>query len=130
MLKGVLSPDDAKIAADMELDAVIVSNHGGRQLDGAPAPVECVPAIREAVGDRCEVICDGGIRRGSDIVKALALGADSAMIGRAYLYALGRCGETGVDWVLNYFVEGMTRTMRLNGVRSTADLNPELLERV
>ncbi|WP_419862858.1 alpha-hydroxy acid oxidase [Candidatus Poriferisodalis sp.] len=130
MLKGVLSPDDAKIAADMELDAVIVSNHGGRQLDGAPAPVECVPAIREAVGDRCEVICDGGIRRGSDIVKALALGADSAMIGRAYLYALGAAGETGVDWVLNYFVEGMTRTMRLNGVRSTADLTPDLLERV
>ena len=130
MLKGVLSPDDAKIAADMELDAVIVSNHGGRQLDGAPAPVECVPAIREAVGDRCEVICDGGIRRGSDIVKALALGADSAMIGRAYLYALGAAGETGVDWVLKYFVEGMTRTMRLNGVRSTADLTPDLLERV
>lgn len=130
MLKGVLSPDDAKTAADIGLDAVIVSNHGGRQLDGAPSPLDCVPAVREAVGDACEVICDGGIRRGSDIVKALALGADSAMIGRAYLYALGAAGETGVDWVLNYFVEGMTRTMRLCGVRSTADLTPDLLERV
>ncbi len=130
MLKGVLSPADAKIAADMELDAVIVSSHGGRQLDSAPAPLECVPAVRDAVGDRCEVICDGGIRRGSDIVKALALGADSAMIGRAYLYALGAAGETGVDWLLDYFVEGMTRTMRLVGVRSTAELAPDLLERV
>ena len=80
--------------------------------------------------DRCELICDGGIRRGSDIVKALALGADAAMIGRSYLYGLAAAGEAGVDWVLNYFVEGMIRTMRLSGVRSTADLTPDLLERV
>ena len=130
MLKGIQSPTDAAIAADVGIDAVIVSNHGGRQLDGAPAPVDLLPSVREAVGDRCEVICDGGIRRGSDICKALALGADSVMAGRAYFYALGAAGEAGVDWVLAHLLDGMIRTMRLAGVSSAADLTPDVLERV
>ena len=130
MLKGIQSPEDAAIAADVGIDAVIVSNHGGRQLDGAPAPVALLPSVREAVGDRCEVICDGGIRRGSDICKALALGADSVMAGRAYFYALGAAGEAGVDWVLAHLLDGMIRTMRLAGVSSVADLTPDVLERI
>lgn len=130
MLKGIQSSEDAALAADAGIDAVIVSNHGGRQLDGAPAPLDLLPSVREAVQDRCEVICDGGVRRGSDIAKALALGADSVMAGRAYFYALGAAGEAGVDWVLAHLHDGMVRTMRLAGLSSTADLTPDALEPV
>jgi L-lactate dehydrogenase (cytochrome) len=124
VLKGVQSVDDAVRAADLGADAIAVSNHGGRQLDGAPVPLELVAPVAAAVGERVQVICDGGIRRGSDIVKVVALGATAAMIGRAYLYALGAAGERGVDHVLDHLTDGTRRTMALIGCPTIADLSP------
>src|SRR5215207_2469149 len=97
ILKGIQSVADAVLAADHGVEAIALSNHGGRQLDSAPAPIELVAPVVDAVGDRLEVICDGGVRRGSDIVKAVALGAKACMAGRAYLYARGAAGERSVD---------------------------------
>ena len=127
MIKGVQTVDDAVIAADMGLDGVILSNHGGRQLDGAPAPIDLVAPVADAVKGRTAVICDGGIRRGSDIVKAVCLGADACMAGRAYFYALGAAGEQGVDWVLDFLEQGVRRTMVLSGVGSVAELDRDLV---
>jgi len=128
VLKGVQSAADAALAADAGVDAVALSNHGGRQLDGAPAPFSLVAPVADAVGGRIEIICDGGVRRGSDIIKAVAAGATAAMAGRAYLYALGAGGERGVDRVLEWFAADMARTMALLGVGSVAELDRELLE--
>ncbi|MEL7206949.1 MAG: alpha-hydroxy acid oxidase [Actinomycetota bacterium] len=128
VLKGVGSVADAVLAADHGLDAVALSNHGGRQLDDAPAPIDLVAPVREAVGDRIEVYCDGGVRRGSDVVKAVALGATAAMTGRSYFYALGAGGERGVDHVLALFDEGIRRTMALLGAPEVASLTPDLVE--
>ena len=128
MIKGVQTVEDAEIAADMKLDGVILSNHGGRQLDYAPSPIDLVAPVADAVGDRTAVICDGGVRRGSDIVKAVAMGADACMIGRAYFYALGAAGERGVDWVLEFLRAGVEHTMALSGVGSIDDLNRDLIE--
>ena len=100
VVKGIQSVDDAVLAAERGVDAIALSNHGGRQLDSSPAPIDLVAPVVDAVGDRTEVICDGGVRRGSDIVKAVALGARACMAGRAYLYGLGAAGERGVDHVL------------------------------
>ena len=124
VVKGVQSVDDAILAAEQGVDAIAISNHGGRQLDGSPAPIELVAPVAAAVGDRVEIICDGGIRRGSDIVKAIALGATAGMIGRAYLYGLGAAGERGVDHVLDHLAGGMRRTMALIGCQTLADLTP------
>ena len=129
VVKGVQTVEDAVLAADAGADAIAVSNHGGRQLDGAPPALELVPGIAEAVGGRVQVICDGGIRRGADIVKAIALGADAAMAGRAYLYALGAAGELGVDWLLERFRADVERTLALLGCRSLAELGPEHVRR-
>ena len=128
MIKGVQTVEDAQIAADMELDGVILSNHGGRQLDYAPSPIDLVAPVADVVGDRISIICDGGVRRGSDIVKALAMGADACMIGRAYFYALGAAGERGVDWVLEFFRAGVEHTMALSGAGSIDDLDRDLIE--
>ncbi|PDH66432.1 MAG: alpha-hydroxy-acid oxidizing enzyme [Acidimicrobiales bacterium MED-G01] len=128
MIKGVQTVEDAEIAADMKLDGVILSNHGGRQLDYAPAPIDLVAPVADAVGDRTSIICDGGVRRGSDIVKAVAMGADACMIGRAYFYALGAAGERGVDWVLEFLRAGVEHTMALSGVGSIDDLDRDLIE--
>jgi isopentenyl diphosphate isomerase/L-lactate dehydrogenase-like FMN-dependent dehydrogenase len=111
VLKGILSWEDAKIAAEAGFDGIIVSNHGGRQLDGAPATFTLVAPVADAVGGRVEIICDGGVRRGSDIVKAVAAGADACMAGRAYLYALGAGGERGVDRVLSWFRDDLADTV-------------------
>jgi L-lactate dehydrogenase (cytochrome) len=129
VLKGIQSVADARLAADAGVDAIALSNHGGRQLDGAPPPIELVAPVADAVGGRVAIICDGGVRRGSDVVKAIALGADACMIGRAYLYGLGAAGERGVDHVLRLLDEGMRRTMTLVGARSLADLTPALVGR-
>jgi L-lactate dehydrogenase (cytochrome) len=129
VLKGVQTVDDARLAADAGVDAVAVSNHGGRQLDGAPAPIDLLPSVVDSVGERVEVICDGGVRRGSDIVKAVALGAHAVMAGRAYLYGLGAAGERGVDHVLTLLDADVRRTMALLGTPTIDDLGPHVLER-
>jgi L-lactate dehydrogenase (cytochrome) len=129
VVKGVQATEDAVLAVDAGADAIAVSNHGGRQLDGAPPALELIPDVAEAVGDRAQLICDGGIRRGADIVKAVALGADAAMAGRAYLYALGAAGEKGVDWLLELFRADVERTLALLGCRSLAELGPEHVRR-
>jgi len=127
IIKGIQSVEDAVLAAEHGVEAIALSNHGGRQLDSAPAAVDLIAPVLDAVGDRLEIICDGGVRRGSDIVKAVALGAKACMAGRAYLYALGAAGEQGVDWVLSMFDADIRRTMALTGVRSIAELTPELV---
>jgi L-lactate dehydrogenase (cytochrome) len=127
VIKGVQTVADAVLAAAAGVDAVALSNHGGRQLDGAPVPLELVGPVADAVGDRTQVICDGGIRRGSDVVKAVSLGATACMIGRAYLYGLGAAGERGVDHVINLMDAGVRRTMALTGCRTIGDLGPDLV---
>jgi L-lactate dehydrogenase (cytochrome) len=128
VLKGVQRVDDAVTAADAGVDAVALSNHGGRQLDGAPAAFSLVAPVADALGGRVEIICDGGVRRGSDIVKALAAGATAAMAGRAYLYGLGAAGERGVDRVLGWFRDDMVRTMTLLGAGSIRELDRSMLD--
>jgi len=128
LLKGVQTVEDAKLAVAAGVDAIVLSNHGGRQLDGAPATLPLVAPVADAVGGRTEVICDGGVRRGGDIVKAVAAGATAAMAGRAYLYALGAAGERGVDRLLEWFAADVRRTMSLLGVASIADLDRSYLQ--
>lgn len=128
VLKGIQTTDDAVLGVERGVDVIALSNHGGRQLDGAPAIFSLVAPVADAVAGRAEIICDGGVRRGSDIVKAIAAGATAAMAGRAYLFALGAAGEPGVDTVLRWFANDMTRTMNLLGVGHIAELNRELLE--
>lgn len=129
VLKGIQTVDDARLAVDAGVDAISLSNHGGRQLDGAPATLDLVAPVVDAVGGRLEVYCDGGVRRGSDVVKAIALGANACLIGRAYLYGLGAGGERGVDSVLALFDADIRRTLALVGVNHVADITGELVER-
>jgi L-lactate dehydrogenase (cytochrome) len=128
VIKGIQTVADAAIAAEVGVTAIALSNHGGRQLDGAPAPFSLVAPVADEVGDRLEIICDGGVRRGSDIVKAVAAGATACMAGRAYLYALGAAGERGVERVLQWFKTDMTRTMTLCGASTIKDLDRTLLD--
>jgi L-lactate dehydrogenase (cytochrome) len=127
VLKGVASTEDSVRARDLGVDAIALSNHGGRQLDGAPPPIELVASVLDATNGTVPVLVDGGVRRGSDITKALALGATACMAGRAYLYGLGAAGESGVDFVLSLLRDGLRRTMALVGVRSIAELDSRYL---
>ncbi|KQY50090.1 MULTISPECIES: pre-mycofactocin synthase MftD [unclassified Nocardioides] len=124
MLKGVCRLDDAKRARDLGVTAISVSNHGGNNLDGTPAPIRVLPGIAEAVGDDIEVVLDGGIRRGSDVVKALALGARAVMIGRAYLWGLGANGQAGVENVLDLLRSGIDSALLGMGHSSIDQLSP------
>ena len=128
VIKGIQTVDDARLAADAGVEAIALSNHGGRQLDSAPATLGLVAPCADAVGDRVEIICDGGVRRGSDIVKAIALGARACMAGRAYLYGLGAAGEKGVDYVLRLLKSDMRRTMALLGAGSIPELGRDAVE--
>jgi lactate 2-monooxygenase len=129
VLKGVLSAADALRAADAGMDGVIVSNHGGRQVDGAIAALDALPAVAAAAGARLAVLFDSGVRSGADMVKALALGAQAVLIGRPYVYGLGLGGEAGVRHVLRALRNEFELTMRLAGVPSLAELGPDLLQR-
>ncbi|HUA07589.1 MAG TPA: pre-mycofactocin synthase MftD [Solirubrobacteraceae bacterium] len=125
MLKGVIRVDDARRAVDAGFTAISVSNHGGNNLDTTPASIRALPAIAEAVSDQVEVLLDGGIRRGGDVVKALALGARAVMIGRAYLWGLAAAGQSGVENVLDIMRAGIESTLLGLGRASTSDLTPE-----
>ncbi len=122
MIKGITRPDDARHAADIGATAISVSNHGGNNLDSTPATIRCLPAVADAVGDQVEVLLDGGIRRGSDVVKALALGARAVMIGRPYLWGLAAGGERGVSNVLEILRQGTSETLYGLGRASIHDL--------
>ena len=127
MLKGVCRVDDALRAVDCGVTAISVSNHGGNNLDGTPAPIRVLPSVADAVGDQIEVLLDGGIRRGSDVVKAVALGARAVMIGRAYLWGLAANGQTGVENVLDILRSGIDSSILGMGLSSIHDLRPEHL---
>lgn len=123
IVKGILRADDARHASDLGADAIVVSNHGGNALDATPATLRVLPGIVDAVGDRVEVLADGGIRRGADVVKAVALGARAVLVGRAYIWGLAASGEAGVDRVLKLLHDGIGRTLTLLGCPSVAELD-------
>jgi heme/flavin dehydrogenase (mycofactocin system) len=125
LLKGVSRVDDARRAVDAGVSAISVSNHGGNNVDGTPATIRALPAVAEAVGSQIEVLLDGGVRRGSDVVKALALGARAVMIGRAYLWGLAANGQAGVENVLDIFRNGVDSTLLGLGRSSVHDLTPD-----
>ena len=122
-LKGVMSVEDAKKAIDIGCSAIMISNHGGRQLDGSRAPFDQLAEIVDAVGDKIDVICEGGIQRGTHILKALSVGAKACAGGRLYLYALAAAGQAGVEKALNQYRLELERGMKLMGCTKISDLN-------
>lgn len=129
IIKGIQTVDDCRKAADAGATAVMLSNHGGRQLESAPAPVDCVAAVADALRDRLEIICDGGVRRGNHIVKALAAGANACSIGRGYLFGLAAGGQPGVERALQILREEFERTMALLGCNSVSKLGRSYVQR-
>lgn len=129
VLKGVLDPEDARIAAGHGVDAIVVSNHGGRQLDGAPASIHMLPRVAEAVDGRCEVLFDGGVTSGQSLLKALALGARGALVGKAFLYGLGAMGEAGVTRMIEIIRRELDVSMALTGQTDVHALGPDILLR-
>lgn len=130
VIKGILNVEDARRAAELGASAIVVSNHGGRQLDHAPASLQVLPEIVDAVAGRCEIIIDSGIRRGTDVLKALALGANACMIGRPYLYGLAAGGQAGVAHALDLLQEEIKRNMMLMGCKKLSELNSSSLRTV
>src|SRR6266446_1595682 len=128
VIKGVHTGDDACRAVDAGADALVVSNHGGRQLDGVAPTLRMLPEVLASVGDRIEVLLDGGIRRGSDIVKALCLGARAVMAGRSYAYGLGAAGGAGVARAIEILRSDIIRTLKLLGCASVADLDQSFVD--
>lgn len=127
VIKGILDPEDAKRAVDMGAEGIVVSNHGGRQLDGTPGTITVLPRIADAVRDHIEILFDGGIRSGQDVLKALALGAHGCLIGRAYLYGLAAMGEAGVAKAISLIAEELRVSMSLTGLRDVADASRDIL---
>lgn len=127
VVKGIQSVEDARLCADMSADAIVISNHGGRQLDRAPTPLQRLPEVVDTVGDELEVYLDGGILSGSDVVAAVAAGAHACMVGRAYLYGLMAGGQEGVERALQILQSEVERTMQLLGAGTIGDLTPELV---
>jgi L-lactate dehydrogenase (cytochrome) len=127
ILKGILDADDARIAAGFDIDAMVVSNHGGRQLDGAPSSISVLPEIVDAVQGRCEVWFDGGVQSGQDMLRALALGAKACLIGKSFLYALGAMGGPGVTLALNLLRKELEVTLALTGCTDIRQIDPSIL---
>ena len=130
VLKGVLSVEDARMAVECGMDGIVVSNHGGRQLDGAVPSLEMLPEIVEAVGDKLTVLFDSGIRTGTDVLKALALGAKAVLVGRPVIYGLGAAGTDGARHVLAGLLADVDQSMGLAGVKNVAELNPSILRKI
>jgi isopentenyl diphosphate isomerase/L-lactate dehydrogenase-like FMN-dependent dehydrogenase len=128
MLKGIQCVDDAVKAAEIGATGIVLSNHGGRQLDGAPATLDLLPDVVKAVGNKIEVLIDGGVMRGSDVVKAIALGAKCVLVGRAYLYGLAAGGEAGVSRVFEILKDEITRVMQLIGCTSLEELDSSYIK--
>lgn len=123
VLKGILHPDDARRAVDLDVDALVVSNHGGRQVDGSIASLDALLDIRAAIGREPTVLLDSGIRSGADVFVALALGADAVLLGRPYMYGLAIAGRQGVEEVVRNVIAEFDLTMALTGARSVADID-------
>src|SRR5262249_47401980 len=129
IVKGVLDVEDAKLAAKTGADAIVVSNHGGRQLDGAPSSISVLPKVAEAVSSQIEVMFDGGVRSGQDVLRALALGAKSCLIGRSYIYGLGAGGEAGVVKAIEIIRKELEVSMALTGINNIKEIGPDILSR-
>jgi len=127
IIKGILDPEDARTAVKLGADAIVVSNHGGRQLDGAPSSISALPAVAQAVGSDTEVLFDGGIRTGADVMRAIALGARACLIGRAYVYGLGAGGKAGVTKAIDILKNELSVTMALTGNNRIADIGPQVI---
>jgi isopentenyl diphosphate isomerase/L-lactate dehydrogenase-like FMN-dependent dehydrogenase len=128
LLKGIQHPDDARQAADAGMDGIVVSNHGGRQVDGAIGSLDALPAIVEAVGDRLEILFDSGVRTGSDVIKAVALGAKAVLVGRPWVYGLALGGYDGVRHVLRCLLADVDLALALSGNSGVAGLGPHTLQ--
>jgi len=127
VLKGILDVEDAEIATKSGAQAIVVSNHGGRQLDGAPSSIKVLPEIVDSVGSKIEILFDGGIRSGQDVMRALASGAKSCMIGRAYAYGLGAAGEAGVAKAISLIAKELETTMGLCGINTIAEIGDQVI---